>query len=273
MKPIPHRLIPLVVALISGASACISSAATTFFVDFGIAAGNTSNGAPTANPTAGKYWNNVTSTAVATNIAGGTGTTLNNLITTENVATTVSLTLGAGWRSSGIQHGGLNAAAPALGDFNVLTATQDYYFVEAANGNSTTTSTITLTGLNPLMTYNLSMFGTRNATGAPLVRGTRYSVTDVNGPHSTVLQVSGPNIGGTGYNGNNSVIASLTGLVPSASGTLTLSVSNVQNEGIYTANQFGYLGILGISEVPEPGATALFGIGMAGMILRRRRQG
>jgi lysophospholipase L1-like esterase len=209
-----------------------SASAGTELIDFGFTTGNPTHGNPTVSPDSnGNYWNNVTSTGVATAIAGGTGLTLNNLVSTTNGASGINLTLAGPWNSSGIDFGGLNQATPALGSFGIQTATQDYYFTN-------TPATVTISGLNPAMTYDLSMFGSRNTTE---VRISQYSVTDANGPHATTLQTSGPNIGGAGYNGNNSTIANLTALQPSATGTLTLTVQP-------TVSTYSYLGVLSITE-------------------------
>jgi hypothetical protein len=232
-----------------------SASAADLLIDFGFTSGNPTHGNPTASPdTNGNYWNNVTSTGVATAIAGGTGLTLNNLISTTNVATGINLTLAGPWNSSGIDFGGLNQATPALGNFGIQTATQDYYFTN-------TPATVTISGLNPASTYNLSMFGSRNTTET---RITQYTITDLTGNHLTTLQTSGTNLGGAGYNGNNSTIATLTAMQPNALGVLTLTVQP-------TVSTFSYLGVLGISEVPEASSSLLVCMGSLGLLAMRRR--
>ena len=241
--------------------------AGTFLIDFGIASGNAAQGSPTASPDINSnYWNNITSTAVGTTITGGTGFLLPNLVAGNNTPSTVGIALSSGWKSAGIASGGLNQATPTLGIYGIQTATQDYFFVEGANGNTTNTQTITINHLNPAKSYDLTMFGSRNATAAPFIRGTRYSVVDASGVHSTTLQNSGADLGGAGYNGNNTSTASLSGLSPTSGGTIVLSVSNVHDTGIYSANPFGYLGLLAITEgapitpVVQPTVRIDFGI-------------
>ena len=72
------------------------------------------------------------------------------------------------------------------------------------------------------------------------------------------MQTSGTDLGGSGIHGNNSSIATLSGLVPNASGTIVLNVSNVHDTGIYPANSFGYLGVLSITD--QPAVRVDFGI-------------
>jgi len=248
-------------AALAGLISAPAVSAASYLIDFGMAASMnpTTQGAPTTSPDInGNHWNNVTSTGYANNIAGGTGTTLSNLVSVNNIQSSIGLTLSSGWKSSGIANGGLNQNTPALGTFGIQTATQDYYFVDGVNGTS---ATLTLTGLNPALVYNLGLFGTRAADG---VRTTGYSVTDVNGTHSTTLQTTGIGSGTGDSTGNNNTIVHLNGLVPNGSGELTMSMS-VVNGG------FGYLGVMEITAIPEPSAALLCGLGALGLISLRRR--
>lgn len=249
----------LAIAALASGLAISSANAAQFLVDFGIAAGNPAQGAPTVSPDAnGNYWNNVTSTNVGTTITGGTGNTLSNIVSTTNVSSTISLALSGVWKSSGIGNGGLNQNTPALGNFGIQTATQDYYYVESA------TATLTISGLAPGAVYDLSMFGSRNVAAN---RFTLYTVTDAIGSgHTYTLQTSGSALGGVGYDGNNSTIASIPNVVATPGGTLTLTVAN---NG--AGNNFGYLGVLGIQEVPEAGSSLLVCLSGVALAARRRR--
>jgi hypothetical protein len=268
--PNPWRLSVAACCLLGAVLSQQATAATTILVDFGMTAGHV-QGSPTSSPdTNGVYWNNATSTSHGAPIAGGTGLALNNLVTSTNTATTVSLALSPDnggpdatdqqWLSAGRANGGLIGSNPALQidgiTVGLQTATEDYFFSEFGP------ATITISGLNPNWVYDLSMFGTRNTTE---VRITRYTVTDLNGAHVTTLQTSGTDLGGAGYHGNVSSIASLASLVPTAGGTLTLTI-----EGSGANPRFGYIGVLGIS-VPEPGSALLVGLSGLGLLARRRR--
>lgn len=268
--PNPWRL-PLVISCLLGSVLSQeASAISTILVDFGMTAGH-AQGSPTTSPdTNGVYWNNATSTAHGAPVAGGTGLSLSNLVTTANGATTVSLAFSPDnggpdatdqqWLSAGRANGGLIGSNPGLTidgmTIGVQTATEDYFFSEFGQ------STLTISGLNPNWVYDLSMFGTRNVAE---VRITTYTVTDLNGAHVTTLQTSGTDLGGVGYHGNRTTIAGLDNLVPTAGGTLTLTI-----EGSGVNPRFGYLGVLGIT-VPEPGSAMLVGLSGLGLLSRRRR--
>ena len=268
--PNPWCLPVAVSCLLGAVFAPQASAISTILVDFGLTAGH-AEGSPTASPDVnGVYWNNATSSSHGAPIAGGTGLALNNLVTTGNAATTISLAFSPDngtadatdqqWLSAGRGNGGLIGSNPNLKidgiTIGVQTATEDYFFSEFGP------ATITISGLNPNWIYDLSMFGTRNTTE---VRITTYTVTDRNGTYQTTLQTSGTDIGGAGYNGNRTNIAGLDNLVPSLAGTLTFSIS-----GSGANPRFGYLGVLGIT-VPEPSSALLVGLSGIALLTRRRR--
>ncbi len=269
----PKNPLRLLLSLACGAGLSITSAsAANFLIDFGMSGSNPSqHGSPTTSPDInGNHWNNLTSTNYANVVQpGGAGSTsLSSLVNTVGDSSTIGITLASGsvvWRSSGIINGGLNQNMPALGNLGIQTATQDYYFIEGGNGVN---ATITLTGLNPLHTYDFGLFGTRGDTND--VRTTSYIVTDINGPSAPKnVQTSGPGIGINGgfvnNNGNDSTVVTFAGLVPNGSGELVLTVS-VVNGG------FAYLGAMEITEViPEPGSALLAGLGGLMLLSRRSR--
>ncbi|WP_052573533.1 GDSL-type esterase/lipase family protein [Haloferula sp. BvORR071] len=236
----PALLAGLVAALVS------SLHARTLLVDFGpnnTTDGNvTPSGTPVINPgngstgvadSNGNFWNNVVGAGAT---GGPVAMSYLNLIDTSNAPTGIGLTLGPNWKSNGILNGGLLAPDSAtLGSFAIAKATQDYLFIDGGNGNY---ATLNINNLDPGKLYNLRLFGTRNTTD---VRKTTYTVTGGNGIFSTLLQTSGTDIGGAGIHGNNSTIATLSGLQTDASGQLSLRVTA-------TEGGFAYLGILELSE-------------------------
>jgi hypothetical protein len=200
-----------------------------------------SNGHDTTSPDAnGNYWNNLGTTT-------GTipqGQSIANLVTVNNTATTIGLTVtSANFQNNGRNNGGLLAPHYGLlGDFAIGSATEDYIFLN--DGTSGITGTMAITGLDPAKKYTFSMFATRN-TDAGTTRTTMYSVSDVNGLHSVNLQTSGPGAGSTNQPyGNDDTIVSLSNLVPDGSGELDLSVSEVNG-------LFAYIGILEIIPTAE----------------------
>jgi len=234
-------------ALIAGLFAILGSSlnARTLLVDFGPNNGTDGNvtpsGTPVINPgngstgvadANGSHWNNVVG-------AGATGGPIAmsylNLIDTANAPTGIGLTLGPGWKSNGRLNGGLLSPDPAkLGNFAIGQATEDYFFIDGANG---VYATLNINNLDPGKLYNLRLFGTRDTAA---VRKTTYTVSAGNGVFSTLLQTSGSDLESS-TDGNDSTIVSLNGLQTDASGQLSLRVTA-------TEGGFAYLGVLELTE-------------------------
>ena len=243
----------LLIALLA-LTAGISDAGIKVLVDFGPA--NDDDGRATSIPDInGNYWNSWRPTTGDTAIPNGTAF-VGTVVDTDNNATGIGLTMPNSFNCNGIKHGGLLAPdAGLLGDFAIDTATEDYWF------ESTGGAAVTINGLDPELTYNLRMFGTRETTDT---RITRYTVFDAAGSQYVDLQTSGAGIGTGGYNGNNDTIVGLSDLVPTAAGELTLDVSVVQGG-------FAYLGVLEVEAVPEPATFGLMSIMGVGLLFARRR--
>ncbi|MFH1499102.1 MAG: PEP-CTERM sorting domain-containing protein [Verrucomicrobiota bacterium] len=122
---------------------------------------------------------------------------------------------------------------------------------------------MTLSGLNAGELYQLSYFASRMSVGD--VRTANYSLTNGNETSVAVLDASN----------NTSTIASSAVLAPSATGTLTLTITpDATNTN---SSKFFYIGSLQIESmaatIPEPGSFAMLAGGAAlGLVgLRRRR--
>jgi lysophospholipase L1-like esterase len=195
----------------------------TSFFDFG--PNDVTNGNPTQNPDAnGNYWNNITdpnTTAAAV-----------NLVDVNNQSTGSSLVITGALARNGIQTGGLlSPSATLLKQFAIPTATQDYFYTSTAGS-------ITLKGLNKSRGYVFSLFATRND---PETRITTYSIQG-NNSFTGTLKTSGTNLGGNGYNGNNSTILVMPTVTPNSNGEVVITITR-------TAGAFAYLGILKMEEV------------------------
>lgn len=234
-------------SLLAGLIAILSSSldARTLLVDFGPDNGTDGNATPSGTPvinpgngstgvpdTNGNYWNNVVGAGAT---GGPVAMSYLNLIDTANLPTGIGLTLGPGWKSNGRLNGGLLVPEPAkLGNFAIGRATEDYFFIDGANGAY---ATININNLDPGKLYNLRLFGTRDAAA---VRKTTYTASAGNGVFSAVLQTSGTDLE-SNTDGNDSTIVSLDGLQTDASGQLSLRVTA-------TEGGFAYLGVLELTE-------------------------
>lgn len=202
----------------------------TFYIDFG--PNDVTNGNITASPDGnGNHWNNVTNTSTSASPV--------YLVTSRRAFSGASIKITTAFSSNGINNGGLlSPGAALLNDLAINTATQDYFYTE-------TTGAFTIRGLDVSKGYIFSFFATRND---PEVRRTNYTLAGKTSYNAT-LQTSGPNLGGTGYNGNNSTVLTTSTIMPDNKGEIAITVTR-------EAGTFGYIGILKIEEVRIP-VTAL----------------
>jgi hypothetical protein len=228
----------LLVALVALTSAASAEAATMFF-DFGSA----------TTQTAGNY-NNVTPSMLpilnALDLSGG-GT-------------------GIGLETSGFNENGPNTAGTSspTGDAAIFDAeaTRDSLFGHSSNfniGGPRTPGLLNFSGLDTsgLTSYTFTFLGSR--IGGPN-RETQYDVVGANNA-SVLLNAAD----------NTSNVVNAPGILPTAAGTISVTVSAGSNNGTGT-DQFFYLGALRLESVavPEPATIGLVLIGMAAACLRRR---
>lgn len=195
----------------------------TYWVDFGPNDGT--NGNETSSPDAnGNYWNNVTDHTLPSPAV--------SLVNAANQNYGVSLQLLTNFSRNGILNGGLLApSTDFLGDFAIPTATQDYFF-------TTGTASFEVTGLDTGQHYVFHYFGTRNTSSTRITRYMLQGATTT----SADQQTSGTNWGGTGYDGNQSVVSVSDTLKADVNGNITLDLSVV-------TGSFAYLCALKIEEI------------------------
>ncbi|MCA9240617.1 MAG: PEP-CTERM sorting domain-containing protein [Planctomycetales bacterium] len=240
-----------------------------FLIDFGrndVATGG-GQGAITPSPDVnGNYWNNFNKEDFNSNTGSldvPDTAAISGLVDDANTASTIGIQLldstgNNEWEANGAINGGLLGPNPALlGDFAIETATRDYFFTTQPSAS------FVINGLNPLATYDLEFFATRDTGGT---RNTQYRATDANGSVlSAILQTSGAGAGSAAHpNGNDDDTVTLLGLVPDGSNSITVDM-------LTNAGGFSYVGILSITEnVPEPSAATLLGLGFVAAARRRR---
>lgn len=194
-----------------------------FLIDFGKNDGT--NGNITTSPDGnGNYWNNMfDSTTDALDV---------NIINTTNVGSNIKASVLSNFSSNGINHGGLLSPEESnLGDLAVATATQDYFF-------TTSSAKIAFDGLDKTKAYIFKLFGTRNNTNT---RETKYTVKG-GSEDISILQTSGTDLGGAGYNGNNSTVITTPAIRPDFYQRITIEVG-------VESGSFAYLGLVQIEEV------------------------
>ncbi|WP_343673184.1 RICIN domain-containing protein [Chitinophaga sp.] len=199
------------------------TALKTVYTDFG--PNDVTNGNITISPDInGNYWNNVTNTSTTAPQV--------NLVDKANLSTGTYIKITSGFSSNGILNGGLlSPDASLLGDLAIPTATQDYF-------HTSNSSSLSIRGLDKTKGYVFNFFGTRND---PEKRVTGYSLTGATF-YDGLLQTSGTNLGGTGYNGNTKTILTSDIIMPDDNGHINLTMT--RSEGT-----FGYLGIMKIYQV------------------------
>jgi lysophospholipase L1-like esterase len=230
-KPLPMKRIFIYLLLLCvGTIDTYAQTLRTFYVDFG--PNDVSNGNITLSPDInGNYWNNVTNTSTTASSV--------YLLTSRKASSGAFINISAGFSSNGINNGGLLAPnAALLKDLAINTATQDYFHTDNTAG-------FIIKGLDVSKGYVFSFFATRND---PEVRRSNYTLAGKT-TYSATLQTSGTNLGGTGYNGNNSTILVTGTVAPDAKGQIAITVKR-------ELGSFGYIGALKVEEVRVP-VTAL----------------
>ncbi|MEI8271970.1 MAG: Ig-like domain-containing protein [Paludibacter sp.] len=181
------------------------SAIQSLFLDFGTPAALT-----VGADVNGNYWNNITDPTVTAAAVP--------LVNSINSLTGYSQQMTTELKAYSVSPGGLvSPSALLLAEFAIATATQDYFW-------STITGSMKFTGLNPNSAYKFKIFGSKDIAET---RITQYDLVGLNTSSGT-LQIAGINLGGNGYNGNNSTVYSSGFVLPSAANEILLSIIKLQ---------------------------------------------
>jgi autotransporter-associated beta strand protein len=191
----------------------------------------------------GNYWNNYSSYGAL------------NLVTSQGNSTTSYFTpnLGGAYNTNFIT-GSPNL--PALGVFNIPTVYSDAI-------NTTTNCSYYFYNINQNLTYDFSLFGSRDST---TTRTTQYTIEGSNTGSGSVT-TSGVGVGGTGTNYNTANLVNITGITSTNYGG---SIGNgVKITIAATSGGFGYLNAMsmnGYIGYLNGGTTTLNGAPAAGYV-------
>ena len=191
----------------------------------------------------GNYWNNYAANGFA------------NLVTSQGNSTTYYFTpnVGGGFNTNFITG---NPNLSALGVFNIPTVYSDAI-------NTTTSCSYYFYNINQNLTYDFSLFGSRDAT---TTRTTQYTIEGSNTGSGSVT-TSGVGVGGTGTNYNTANLVNITGITSTNFGG---SIGNgVKITVAATSGGFGYLNAMsmnGYIGYLNGGTTTLNGAPAAGYV-------
>lgn len=223
-------------SLLASALLVSSASAAVVRIDFG------GTGAVTTEP--GVTWNNLTGPTVGSGIA--------DLRDINNVSTGLSISVTGAFR-------GVNAAGTGSSTLFPPNATSDSFFGNAVSTGSFSgtylNSQLTLSGLNPLETYNFVFYASR--VGDSANRTTAYTVTGGGGVQTV-------NLNATTVNGS----VPANGVTADANGQIVIDVG--PGAGNNTTERFFYIGVLEITSIPEPSVAVLGALSVLPLLRRRR---
>ena len=216
-----------ILSLVLAASANLHAA--TILIDLG--SGDVTTPTPITYRTAGN-WNNITNS---------TSGSVTNLIDSEGNATTFDIAVTSGFGSINTAHSG---GSPGL---TPTTASVDSFFSNSGAG-----STLTLSDLDPSLTYSFRFFASVFRTDS-ISRNGRYTV-------------DGNSVELDPYNNSATWSAPITGISPDVNGNIIIDTR--QGAGNSGGNYL--LGIVEITTVPEPATAFLAALGIIPLLRRRR---
>lgn len=230
------KILTVATALFTAASVT----AATVYVDFG-------SGPDTSGTVNGNYWNvwnpGNNLDLIATNGTTDTGWNLDSTTAAVvNNRTTLDYVF---------SYATYGAPSP----FNHDNIASDALNLTPAQG----TRNVRLTTLDITKSYTFQIYGAREAAQT---RITNYTVIGATSGSGT-LTTSGTDIGTSGADYNNNSILTIAGIKPNASGEIFIQYS-------VNTGDFGYLNAFTVTEVPEPAAPLLGGLGLIALLRRRR---
>lgn len=196
----------------------------TLYFDFGSITAN--QGSKTEGPDVNNnYWNNITNN-VAGNKYAAINTVYSPLVNSENTPTTFELNLNSRFSTNGKSGGGglLEPQAELLNDFAVASVTEDYFYIESGENNSS----FTFSNLDTEKAYKFYAFGSRSNTQT---RTAYYTMSGLN-LYQGELQTSGTNCGGEGINQNIQNICESELIYPDGDGNIKFTVSRKNGDYI-----------------------------------------
>lgn len=196
----------------------------TLYFDFG--SQTDGRGSLTEGPDANNhYWNNIFNNDG--NYAA-INTVYSPLVNSENTSVTYELTLNSRFTTNGQSIGGglLEPQTELLKDFAVASATEDYFFIESGENNSS----FTFSNLDPKKAYKFYAFGSRSWKDE--TRTAYYTMSGLN-LYRGELQIAGANCGGTDIHQNIQNICESDLIYPDNEGKIKFTVS--RKTGAYIA--------------------------------------
>lgn len=194
----------------------------TLYFDFG--SKTAGRGSLTESPdTQNHYWNNIVNNdgnyaAIHTVYAP--------LVNSENNSTGIEITLNSRFSTNGQSGGGglLEPQEELLKDLAVASATEDYFFIESGENNSS----FTFSNLDTKKAYKFYAFGSRSNTQT---RTAYYIMSGLN-VFQGELQSSGTNCGGEGINQNIRNICESDLIYPDSNGAIKFTVARKNGDYI-----------------------------------------
>lgn len=195
----------------------------TLYFDFGSQTsgrGSLTEGADANN----HYWNNI---ANNNGNYAAIHTVYSSLVNSENTSVPYELTLNSRFSTNGKSGGGglLEPQQELLHDFAVASATEDYFYIESNENNSS----FTFNHLDPAKAYKFYAFGSRTNSQT---RTAYYTLSGLN-LYQGELQTSGTNCGGEGIHQNIRNICESELIYPDEEGNIKFTVS--RKNGSYIA--------------------------------------